>query len=1231
MDAFLRPFTFIIILFAVLGGFVWAAPARADTIPLKADLPVISAPEAIPVSGGIPFPKGALKSIDNIRILDSAKKEIPCQVTRLAVWPDGSVKWALIDIVVKCKNGGYFTLEYGAGIKRKKIDNPLTASLDGGNATVSGGVSAVVSKNGGGVLDSLSIGGKTIIASEKPARLVVNTIRIKDGTSAQAFPVSHYVFRGADAKLDEGKVQIDKVAIESPGPIRATILVRGHILLPNFGATLPEAVMEPTGKMPFSMRLSFYKGSPVVYGQHQIIFSGEPDCDYIARWGIELPGQAGPRGQLILEPGVQLNREKGKLSVAKEVTRLSWAPVKDGFGLIRKGWYNRPCAVTQENGSAWIDFWPQAAGVWDLRRYAREWAVGETGPATNQSAMEGIAKYAARGIAKSHNFLLYFGKAGVKGDAPEVVKALSGRGLLLATPAWYGASGTLGGIVPPEQTAGDYAGADESTRLSIDYHLYNQDLFRWHGKLVYGFWQTRFGVIHRYDRWDRDYGRWGWSLNDGSGRVGHMLMLAFLRTLERRYFDAGEAFGRINYDTSMIHTLFHIETDGKKWWQIKGCTHRHNVQPFGCPYTGLRGSNPGAQRIVHLLTGDGVIADGLDIVAQSAYVGITSDAHQWGHSGGSDGKGSGSNALLWKYETTGDKKYLDVCREVIDSTGLIPPSEGKRLGYGPSFGLFNAAGEYALISGDKGFQDRVVELAKMGADAKDPGQFLYAIAIGYQLSNDQALKDKLTNALKELSNRKKSSLIDLPTKRWPGHAGWRKPYGSPNSARDYPYALGVLVKPDAAGAKWPVLKENKKAIPAEPPVDWYRPGGIQTDDEKVPAASVLLRLKAGKGGGKLTAGEAEWGIEKCLGDTVKVGDTEPLASGIIPYVQLTKPKGGDARLSEDFQLLKGEITSAGKGKNDTIVASGKAGPASFVVRLSVANVDGVDTVRAEVACKVPEGNGRVASWGLFVPLKLSGNGNMMMTTAPGRFRLERTRLDQNDERIPEWLTSEYRRGKNMPAWPKWRESGIQVGPGKFYRIWKANRRDTSPLYVDQGKGAAAWFDLTDRGASSRWGVTVRVLRPATAATDTTRRAIRANFETGLMEVQFHDAAAEPLNEKAAAAGLSGAADIVFHDGWRPPFSKPELTQEQYEKFIDDLSYGENYGLFALRFRLSATHKVKGREWPERIRDLGVEPREFLYCMQRRDGLKGFCEKIGVKWDPDDLEGSVKRVIEHYKK
>jgi len=703
-------------------------------------------------------------------------------------------------------------------------------------------------------------------------------------------------------------------------------------------------------------------------------------------------------------------------------------------------------------------------------------------------------------------------------------------------------------------------------------------------------------------------------------------MLQYLRTLERRYLEAGEAFNRINYDTNMVHTKYHLENT-KNWWTATGCSHRHNVQPFGCPYIGMRGSYPVGQRIVHLLTGDGVISDGLDIVSDASYKYITSNASRLCNSGGSDGKGSASNALLWKYETTGDRKYLDACRKILDKSGLITLKGGGRLGYGPAFGLFNAAGEYAMVSGDQGFRERVIALAKRGATQKNPGQFVYAMAIGYHLTKDDALRSKIDAALARLAGGRSRSLAGLPTERWPGHAGWSSPSLSANSVRDYPYGIGVTTESTQA---WPELKPSVKPAPAALPEKWYSALGEQAAEERVPAARSMLRLRAPAGGGELSAGKAAWKLDFNLADKVTVAGASPLTGPIVTYVTLATPKGPDAHVAAKLVTHKGVVAKVGKVEDGSTVASGKAGPAEFTAKLSSSEVGGVPSVRVELACRVTAGNGRIASWGLMLPLKMGSNANLIQTAAPGRFRLERCRLDQNDERVPAWLAAMERR-ESLPHWPKWRLSGISIGPGEHYRIWRASEASVSPLFCEMGTGGSNWFDLSDRGAAKRWGVTVRMLRPGAPGSDTSRPAVRADLVSGLMQVQFHDESAEPLGEEAAAAGLSGAADIIFHDGWRPPLSKPELTPAQYKKFVDDLNYAGNYGLCALRFRLSRSHTVKGRQWMEKIRDHGVEPREILYGMQWRGGLEKHCARLGVEWDGEDVEGSVGRIIEHYRK
>jgi len=66
-----------------------------------------------PVTSGVPFPKGALGSARNVRLLDGK----PLQTTVTARWPDGSVKWLLLDFRHTGGTAAY-TLEFGPQISR---------------------------------------------------------------------------------------------------------------------------------------------------------------------------------------------------------------------------------------------------------------------------------------------------------------------------------------------------------------------------------------------------------------------------------------------------------------------------------------------------------------------------------------------------------------------------------------------------------------------------------------------------------------------------------------------------------------------------------------------------------------------------------------------------------------------------------------------------------------------------------------------------------------------------------------------------------------------------------------------------------------------------------------------------------------------------------------------------------------------------------------------------------
>jgi hypothetical protein len=71
-----------------------------------------------PVTAGIPFPKGFLLSGESLMLIDDFDRPVPVQKETLARWPDGSVKWMLLDFMVDCKpyhDLKYFLVSSGSG------------------------------------------------------------------------------------------------------------------------------------------------------------------------------------------------------------------------------------------------------------------------------------------------------------------------------------------------------------------------------------------------------------------------------------------------------------------------------------------------------------------------------------------------------------------------------------------------------------------------------------------------------------------------------------------------------------------------------------------------------------------------------------------------------------------------------------------------------------------------------------------------------------------------------------------------------------------------------------------------------------------------------------------------------------------------------------------------------------------------------------------------------------
>ncbi|MCU0724176.1 MAG: hypothetical protein MUE73_00055 [Planctomycetes bacterium] len=330
------------LLLALLALPLLPAPRTAPAlVPVRVDFPAGADPAlAVPVTGGVPFPAGAVAEASRVRLV-RGEEEVPAQADVTAVWPDGSVKWLTVSTVLAPIAARDLALQYGAGVERAAVPDPVP------------------------VPDSafrVRVGGQSV---DLALRLEVTRVR---GPDAFAGPGRRCLDpKGATAG---DTVESGSLEVELRGPVRARVLVRGAFRIPGFGATLPDQVraVEPAERVPFTFRVTVFRGLPIILVDHQIVYTGEPDRDFIRRWALVLPDRGAGTERLVLEPGVTIDRrDGGETTIPEPAARLCRAPIAGGVALLRNGFEDRPARVGGPRGrDAAVDFWPVEAGPFDL-------------------------------------------------------------------------------------------------------------------------------------------------------------------------------------------------------------------------------------------------------------------------------------------------------------------------------------------------------------------------------------------------------------------------------------------------------------------------------------------------------------------------------------------------------------------------------------------------------------------------------------------------------------------------------------------------------------------------------------------------------------------------------------------------------------------------------------------------------------------------------------------------
>ncbi len=198
---------------------------------------------AEPVTAGVILPRGAVKNPGTLTITAPDGKVVPAQFETTSSWPDGSIKWLLVDFKANCAPRGkaaYRLSDHGAS------SAPTTAlkvdSDDSGVTITTGPMRCRLDRQGFDLfsevyLDHDSSG--TFEDSEKISRAErLNSVLLTDSQGRE------YSSRWGTIKNFE---------VEASGPVRATVAVKGKL-----------ADIDGDSELEYTARLHFYAGTGMV-------------------------------------------------------------------------------------------------------------------------------------------------------------------------------------------------------------------------------------------------------------------------------------------------------------------------------------------------------------------------------------------------------------------------------------------------------------------------------------------------------------------------------------------------------------------------------------------------------------------------------------------------------------------------------------------------------------------------------------------------------------------------------------------------------------------------------------------------------------------------------------------------------------------------------------------------------------------------------------------------------
>ncbi|MBT6146882.1 MAG: hypothetical protein HOH74_15705, partial [Gemmatimonadetes bacterium] len=538
-----------------------------------------------PLTRGVPLPEGALHNVDGLLLVDSDGGVVPHQVRILSRWPNGSLKWVLLDFQGRGNTTYQLTqttstqsLQEGVQIE----DTPAAIQV------CTGRMRFTVRRDRVGLFEDLQLGTRSQ-GVFTPAAILTGTdgariwARIREGESLGGTKRRIYGMGGecrASLAPDDWSVEI-----EEAGPLRTVITCRGALELyapmHHYGGYQP---------LRFVLRIHAFAGQAFVRLQHTILFCLNPRETEVEELGLHLPLASGSGPQTCRAE--QVDRvfpfeSAGELLLAQQADNHFRLLSSNGEqnrvaeGERTNGWLTREHAggglgvglrhmaeefpkalrarVASDDVLGGIDTLPwhdPAGGHLRLTRYAEEVAWHEG---------EGV--YAdGTGTAKTTELFATWFESGAAGSAIDDLQRLLDPPHVAVEPVHMAHCGVTGGFEPASSR---FPRSERMLAGFVDWLSRQIRLGRWYGFFDFG------DALVAWEEATNDWrfnGRWGWCNSEWDPR--HGVWIQYLRTGDPALFHLGEAMTRHSVDVDTCH-----------WHAFRpyfvGGGYRHSVDHFG--------------------------------------------------------------------------------------------------------------------------------------------------------------------------------------------------------------------------------------------------------------------------------------------------------------------------------------------------------------------------------------------------------------------------------------------------------------------------------------------------------------------------------------------------------------------------------------------------------------------------------------------------------------------------